>query len=194
MSDSELMIPHSRKVTDSKRELDLLERAIRDLKIEFDKFFNGARAIPPEDLRTRIQHRFQRLRGRQMRAFANQFRLNTLETKLNVLNEHWNRRLREMEHAAQRRSPAHLPAARGPDPASGIDLDGTSNRAEVEALYNELYSSSGRSKKTDFDSFRSYLDTQIVKLREKTGCKQVQFRVTGEGSNTKLKAKPIRRD
>jgi hypothetical protein len=188
------MIPHSRKVADSKRELDLLERAIRDLKIEFDKFFNGARPVPPEDLRSQIQRRFQRLRGRRMRAFADQFRLNTLETKLNVLNEYWNRRLREIERAAQRRPPSHLPAASGPDAATGINLDGTSNRAQVEALYNKLYSSSGRRKKTDFDSFRSYLDTQIVKLREKTGCKQVQFRVTGEGGSLKLKAKPVRRD
>ena len=102
--------------------------------------------------------------------------------------------MREIERAAQRRPPSHLPATSGPDAATGINLDGTSNRAHVEALYNKLYSSSGRRKKTDFDSFRSYLDTQIVKLREKTGCKQVQFRVTGEGGSLKLKAKPVRRD
>ena len=80
------------------------------------------------------------------------------------------------------------------DPVAGINFDGTNNREQVEALYNELYSSSGRSKKTDFDSFRSYLDGQIVKLKDKTGCEQVQFRISGQGSKLKLKAKPIRRD
>jgi len=194
MSDSKLMIPHSRKVTDAKRELDRLEEAIRGLKIEFDKFFNGATAIPPEELRTKIQKRFQLMRIRKMRGFADRFRLNSLETRFNVFNELWNRRLREIERAALRRSSSPAPTARALDPFAGINLDGTGNREQVEALYNELYSSSGRSKKTDFDSFRKYLDTQIDRLRDKTGCDQVQFRVAGEGNRLKLKAKPIRRD
>ena len=189
------MIPHSRKLADPRRELDRLEREIHNLKIEFDKFFNGARAIPPEELRTKIHTRLKLLRGRRMRTFADQFRLNTLETRLNVLNELWNRRTREIEQVAQRRrSATSSSAATSLDPVSGISLDGTANREEVEALYNELYSSSGRRKKTDFDSFRTYLDGQITQLREKTGCRQVQFRVSGEGSKLKLKAKPIRRE
>jgi hypothetical protein len=188
------MIPHSRKVADSRHKLDNLEQAIRLLKIEFDKFFNGATPIPPEELRTKVQKQLQRLRTLRMRTFADRFRLTSLETRLNVFNELWNRRLREMDRTAQRRPATQTPGTRAIDPAAGINLEDTASRAQVEALYNELYSSSGRRKKTDFDSFRSYLDTQITKLRAKTGCDQVQFRVSGNGNRLKLKAKPIRRD
>ena len=194
MSGSEVMISHSRKVAASKGELDHLEQSIHLLKIEFDKFFNGALPIPPEELRTKVQRTLKRLRTRRMRTFADRFRLNTLETRLNVLSELWNRRLREIDRAAQRRPAASAARPGALDPVAGISLDGTGNREQVEALYNELYSSSGRRKKTDFDSFRSYLDVQIVKLRKKTGCEQVQFRVSGQGDTLKLKAKPIGRE
>ena len=188
------MIPHSRKVAASKRELDSLEEAIRLLNIEFSKYFNGALPIPPEEMRTAVRKQFQRVRTRRMRAFADRFRLNTLETRLTVFNELWNRRLREMEGVAQRPSTVQVTTTKAHDPVAGINFEGTDHREQVEALYNELYSSSGRSKKADFDSFRSYLDGQIDKLKDKTGCEQAQFRVSGQGSKLKLKAKPIRRD
>lgn len=188
------MIPHSRKVVDSKRQINRLEDTLRVLKIEFDKFFNGATAVPPEELRTKIQKMFRRLRSRRIQSAADRFRLGSLETRFNVFNELWNRRLREIERAALRRPVAPVHATRALDPFAGINLEGTGDREQVEALYKELYSSSGRNKKTDFDSFRRYLDTQIDRLRENTGCEQVQFRVAGTGSQLKLKAKPIRRD
>jgi hypothetical protein len=71
-------------------------------------------------------------------------------------------------------------------------LDGVGNQSKVEALYNELYRSSGRSKQIDFASFQGYLERQIVQLREKTGCSSVKVRIKAEGEELKLKAKPIR--
>lgn len=186
------MIPHSRKEHGSKRDLDHLESAIQALKVAYDKFFNGANPLPPEDLRTKIQQHLRSVRSQPTQAFADRFRLNTLEARFNVLCELYNRRLRDLEKTARHRHSFPAGTERF-DPFAGIDLDGTGNRDAVEALYHQLYRSSGRPKKIDFNSFQQYLDSQIDQVRAKTGCKKVQFRVTGEGERMKLKAKPVRR-
>lgn len=186
------MVPHSRKLKNPKRELDRLEAALTELKIEFDKFFNGALAIPPERLRTDVERRFRLLRTQRFRAFADRFRFNGLETRLNVLNELFNRRLREAERAARRSDHAQGTPKSGPDPFAGVDLGTGNNQEAAEALYRELYRSSGRGRKIDFASFEQYLDNQLERLRKKTGCERVQFRVSGSGRKLKLKAKPIK--
>lgn len=186
------MVPHSRKEPGSKRDLDHLESTIQTLKVAYDKFFNGASPLPPDDLRTKIQQHLRQVRSQPTQTLADRFRLNTLEARFNVLSELYTRRLRALEKTAQSRR--SLPAGTERfDPYAGINLDGTGNRDAVEALYRQLYRSSGRRKKIDFNSFQQYLESQIDQVRAKTGCAKVQFRVTGEGERMKLKAKPVRR-
>jgi hypothetical protein len=172
--------------------LDDIDSGIRRLKVEFDRFFNRAVPIPPEDLRQKVQDDLGRLRNSHLRTSAERFRLKTLEAQYNALNELFNRRIREAELSSNRASRAALDTKKGPDPYSGIVLDGIGNHSKVEALYNELYQSSGRSKQIDFASFEGYLERQIVQLREKTGCSSVKLRIEAEGQELKLKAKPIK--
>jgi hypothetical protein len=169
-----------------------MDGQIRRLKVEFDRFFNRAVPIPPEDLRQKVQDDLERLRNSHLRTSAERFRLKSLEARYNVLNELFNRRIREAELSGARAPRAVPDTKKGPDPYSGIVLDGVGNQSKVEALYNELYRSSGRSKQIDFASFQGYLERQIVQLREKTGCSSVKVRIKAEGEELKLKAKPIR--
>jgi hypothetical protein len=186
------MIPHSRQDDDPKPDLDRLEAALKELKVEFEKFFNGAVRIPPESLKTSIEARFRRLRSRRLRLFADRFRLNGLEARFNSLNEMFNRRLREIEHGA-RSSEGHVkdkpPAL---DPFAGLELQGRNDSEAAELLYQELYRSSGRSRKVDFDTFQQFLGKQIESVQKKTGCSRVRMWVSGEGDELKLRAKPIR--
>ena len=168
--------------------LDEIESGIRRLKVDFDRFFNGALPIPPEDQRRRVARLLRRARSAPPKAFADRFLLNTLEARFNTLSELFNRRLREQELAgpvrAQRRQPKH-------DPQQGVILGKQMDAEAVTALYNKLYSSAGRRAKTDFNSFQTYLRKQVDTLRQRTGCHQIRFRVTQSNGQPTLKAKPL---
>lgn len=172
------------------REIDLLDRAIRDLKIDFERFFSGALPIPPEALRTNVQSQLRRLRNANLKSAVDIFRLSSLEARFNTYNELFNRRLREYEEGRGTAAGA-APPARRHDPQKGVLLGDRIDPDAVEALYGGLARGSGHNPRFDLDSFRQYLEQQVAAIRKKTGCDQVQFRLANEGDKMKLKAKPV---
>ena len=175
-------------MADLSESLSEIDSGIRRLKIDFDRFFNGALPIPPEDQRRRVTRLLRRARSAPNKSFADRFLLNTLEARFNTLSELFNRRLREQEVAATprgQRSPSR------PDPSRGVVLGARLDPDAVDALYRTLYSREGRGAKTDYASFERYLRKQVDALRKKTGCREIRFRVTEAGGVPKLRAKPL---
>lgn len=174
--------------------LDQLNREIRQLQIEYEKFFNGALPTPPEELRSRIQAQIRSLRTLKITTTMDNYRLGDVEARFNSYNELFNRRLRDREEG---RRPGALHAAaperRRYDPREGITFGGSFEPEAVEALYQGLVSRPGDGPKFDLDSFEKYLARQVAALREKTGCDQVQFRLAEEDGKLKLKARPVPR-
>lgn len=171
--------------------LDDLDELIRRLKIDFDRFFIGALPTPPETLRYKAFAIVRQLRTKHHKSAAVRFRINTLEAKLNSLNELFNRRMRALETGTvhQRRKPAEA-EQRGPDPYSGVVVRADADPSGVEALYSELYGREGRGAKTDIESFKGFLLSQAKTIRDKTGCGDVVFRITSKAGKLSLKAKP----
>ncbi len=180
---------------EAKETLERLEELVQRLKVDFDRFFNGALTTPPETLRFKVFAEMRRLRSEHHKSAAIRFRVNSLEAKLNSLNELFNRRLREHE-SGTRRPGARLVVDRMPkatDPYSGVVIGSKPSTREVEALYSELYKKGKRNGKSDLESFRAFLLSQADRIREKTGCAEVVFRVTSNKNGAlKLKAKPNR--
>lgn len=174
--------------------LDQLNREIRQLQIEYEKFFNGALPTPPEELRNRIQTQIRNLRNLKITSTMDNYRLGDVEARFNSYNELFNRRLRDREEG---RRPGGLHAAaperRRYDPREGITFGGRFEPEAVEALYQGLAARPGDGPKFDLDSFEKYLARQVAALREKTGCEQVQFRLAEEDGKLKLKARPVPR-
>lgn len=170
--------------------LDGLERSIGEVKVEYEKFFNGARAVPPEDLRDAVRDRIRALRNANLRGIAERFRLAQLEARFTTLSELWGRRLREAEEG---RAPATatLERVHRLDPLRGVVVGSTVETESAEALYAGLAASPGSSPRFDLESFRAYLEQQVGAIREKTGCRQVRFRLEPDGERMKLKARPL---
>lgn len=171
------------------KELSHFEGSIKRLKVDFDRFLAGAVAVPPEDLRREVFDELRWLRSRLLTTYADRFRLNNLEARLNTLNELYSRRLRDHELGADGGSSGSKP--RGPDPYRGVVFDGTTSEDGAMALYEELYGASGRDKKTDFASFHGFLEKKARRIRDLTGCGQVRFRVISKAGRLTLKAKPV---
>jgi hypothetical protein len=173
--------------------LDHLGRDIQQLRVDFERFFNGALPFPPEELRGRVQAQIRNLRSMSNLATAvDSFRLGDLEARFNSYNELFNRRVRDREEG---RAPlAHAAPSPAPprfDPAQGVVLGERVDPEAAEALYHGLAASPGDSPRFDLDSFQTYLARQVAAIREKTGCDQVQFRLANEDGKVKLKARPV---
>jgi hypothetical protein len=170
---------------------DQLGRDIRQLQIDYERFFNGGLPFPPEILRARIQTQIRNLRDLTFASFADNFRLADLEARFNVYNELFNRRVRDREEGRHQAFHAVAPAEKPRyDPAAGIVFGARADPAAVEALYQGL-AGRGEAPKFDLDSFQTYLARQAAALREKTGCAEVQFRLAEEDGKLKLKARPV---
>ena len=171
--------------------LERIDRGIQTLRIEFERFFAGGTRVPPEDLRQKLALDLRNLRNSNITSAADNFRLSTLEARFNTYNELFNRRLREREEG---RTAAAM-AAREPevprfDASAGITLGTSAPLEAVEALFDSMYRNA-TNRKVDLDSFRNYLTQQVDGIRQKTGCEEVQFRITMEDGKPRLKAKPI---
>jgi hypothetical protein len=167
------------------------------LRVDFERFFNGALPFPPEDLRTRVQAQLRTLRNASSPTPVDSFRLGDMEARFNTYNELFNRRLRDQEEGrrvqAARTAP---PEPQRYDPEKGILVGDRVDPEAVEALYQKLAASpgSGDSLRFDLDSFQTYLTKQAAAIRAKTGCSQVQFRLAAEDGKFKLKARPVQGD
>lgn len=172
------------------RQIDRLGDYLDAFRVEFEKFFAGARATPPEELRETIRAALRRLRADPMTQLVDNFRIAQIEARFNSFSELYNRRLREREEGRPAVRPVPASAAE-PDPARGVVVDGAVADAAARALYEGLARDPGSAPGFDFDSFRRYLERQAQAIRSKTGCAGVRFRLATEGGRIKLKAKPI---
>ncbi|MEO8503254.1 MAG: MXAN_5187 C-terminal domain-containing protein [Acidobacteriota bacterium] len=174
--------------------LERIDRGIQTLRIEFERFFAGGTRVPPEDLRLKLALDLRNLRNSNITSAADNFRLSTLEARFNTYNELFNRRLREREEgrtaAAMAAHESAHPETPRFDASAGITLGTSAPMEAVEALFDSMYRNA-TNRKVDLDSFRNYLTQQVDGIRQKTGCEEVQFRITMEDGKPRLKAKPI---
>ena len=169
-----------------------LDQDIRRFRIDFERFFSGNLPIPPEQRRINIQNQIKELRTIHLKAVSHRFRFNTLEAKFNAFLVLFNRRLREFELGQKSRA-ASAERASDFDPKAGVVIDGEPSAAAAQALFNGLYADSDNGPKADFEGFKDLLRKQATKIRDKTGCEEVSFRVASEKGKLKLKAKAVRK-
>ncbi len=175
---------------DIEEAIDNLDLRIRRLKIEYDRFFSGALETPPERMRQSINSKIHELRSHHIKSFTLRFRLTNLEARFNTFCVLFHRRLRVQEEGSPEQRRGDIPRSESFNPRNGILIDETPAREAIQALYNELYRSEDQPQ-ADYHRFQTYLLQQVSKIRQRTGCSQVQFRVHTEGGKTKLKAKPV---
>lgn len=171
--------------------MDQLERQIQQLRIDYERFFNGALPIPPLELQQRIQGRLRELRNSNLQGVADNFRLSSLEARFNAYHELYGRRLREREEG---HGVGAVPQIQEEDwAAAGESLlvKGGVDPAAAQQLYESLCRESPKPPGFDLESFRSYLERQAVSLRRRTGCSAVEFRLAREGEEVKLRVRPV---
>lgn len=171
------------------RDLDRFEANLQRLRVEFEKFFNGALALPPDELRQQLSDELRRLRGISQLSSVDQFRLNGAEARFNSYHELFNRRLRDLEEG-RAAAPVAVPEIRKHDPRRGVEIGERADAEAVESLFAGL-AAGPTPPKFDLDTFGRYLEKQAATIRQKTGCKTVRFRLEDDAGKIRLKAKPV---
>ncbi len=178
-------------------DLERLEAAIRQLKIQYDMFFAGALPRPPQELRTDVERLVKRYSNAPIRRYATRFHLNTLVARFNSLSELWAKNIRTLEEG-DRPVPAVADRADGGEQIlARCTVAGS--ESELEALrhlhvrYLDARKRAGdENVRLSFASFVRGVESQAGKLRDQAGCERVELRLVVHDRKVQIKARPGR--
>ncbi len=201
-------------------DLDLLEKQIRLLQIEWEKFFGGVERKPPNDLKTRVEALVRRYANAELRNNTERFRYQNLSARYNTFSELWSKRLRALEegrpmglHGAQLHqvvapppppppsppSPTEAAAARAALRAAGSSevrvKDPAADAGAVRALFDRFLAAreaAGEPGAVKFESFQKVITQQAARILTEKGAQAVDFRLETKDGKVSLKARPVR--
>ncbi|MFH1469889.1 MAG: MXAN_5187 C-terminal domain-containing protein [Pseudomonadota bacterium] len=185
--------------------LDSLELTIHQLKIVYEKYFNGIEKIEPvkerEDLRRTIRE-MDRERGTNL---VQRHRYQTLRARFISLDQYIQRNLFLIERGthpkfkfrANLADRSRQQAQQAPQAPQVSDFE--RRRVEEEATYRAVYDRylearrvCGQGDDLEFDRVRTAIHNQVRAIRSRFKCTSVKFKVVVEDGKARIKAVPQR--
>jgi hypothetical protein len=192
-------------------DLNLLDRKLADLKVQYEHYFLALARTEPLKLRAEVQGLIARWNGERITNTMHKFRYQALVGRFNSLITLWNRTVREIEegtfkgdlfrvslHEQERREKEERRSklfAKTRGPGGGEDAGATS-RAGDDALYQELLAARaacGQKGEMTRERFEKLLAGQRSEIGKRYDCSEVTFKVKVEKGKVKLVAKPVRK-
>ena len=194
-------------------DLDQLEVMLRQLQIEWERFFGGLEKKPPVEMRSRVEAIVKRYGNAEIRNNTERFRYQALSSRYNTFNELWNKRIRAIEEgrpvglhgraAAAVVPPVKAsPAAAAPAARAGASDKGEfrvrspeKDEAAVRALYEkflEARQQAGEKGTVKFDNFQKLIGQQATRIMADKGAQAVDFRLETKEGKVSLKAKVVK--
>lgn len=170
-----------------------LEVGIRQLKVQYDMFFAGARKTEPLELRQQLGAIIKLYSRTPPRVYAQQFRFQALVSRFNTMIELWGKNVRSMEEGDRR-----LPT--DPNPfvikerlvARCLFTDPKRDHDSLKRLHTRYADHARRhgDKDITFDKFVRGVAAQARKLRETADCSHIELRVVVANDRVQVKARP----
>ena len=192
-------------------DLEQIEKSIKLLQIEWEKFFGGVEKKPPTDLRARVETLIKKYAYAEIRNNGERFRYQTLSTRYATFNELWNKRMRAIEegrpmgiHGVYERKVAPPPVYAPPPPAARAAGSGSGevrvkdpggDTAAVRSLFDrflEARKAAGEAAPVKFESFQKIISQQAARILTEKGAQAVDFRLETKDGKVSLKAKPVK--
>ncbi len=195
-------------------ELNLLDKQLRRLKIEYEIFFNNPSKRPPTDIEWKVLSLLRKFSDGGRMNIAQRYRYNEMAQRYAIQSDLWRKKMRIREEGYRRPQDAILSVqgvraepeppprrhaygtARAAEKAAGsfsIECsDANGEREKVEALFKALSAAkekSGEEVSGSFDSFSAFVSKKTSEIRKQHGCDAVVYSVEVQGGQVKLKAK-----
>jgi hypothetical protein len=188
-------------------ELNVLEDALRRLKIEYDVYFGGGSKRPPNDLEWRVQSLVKKHSDTGKLNFQQRFRYNSLAQKYAIFSDLWRQKMKVKEEGYRRPSDAML-GIQGLRTESALEAVETASTPEAFSIrcgekmpnseqVRSLYEAMMQARKAagegasagSIESFTKFVRTKTAQIRQEMKCESVEFSVEVEQGRVKLKAR-----
>lgn len=171
------------------KQLQNLEKQLRELQIRYEKYFSGAEKLEPLKQREDVFRLLRHFANRRIVQTDLRFKYQNLATRYHTYAAQWDRIQRLMDEGKYVR---HLSrSARRGSPDAGKP-SGNDDK-EVDALYEDLVqahrSTQAEKRLPKRDQVANFLQKQKAKLKEKYGDREMQFQVVTEEGHPKIKVK-----
>lgn len=184
----------------------VLERGIRELQVEWEKFFGGVEKKPPVELKAKVEALIRRYAYADIRNNSERFRYQSLTARYNTFCELWNKRLRALEEgrplggpSARQSPPPIVPRAAAAETprasqASAFRVERGEDATVVKALFDqylEARKQAGDKGGMNFENFQKVVKEQTKRILTEKNARAVDFRLEVKEGKVTLKAKPI---
>jgi len=188
-------------------DLEQIDRSIRQLQIEWEKFFGGVERKPPNELKARVEALIRAHANAEIRNNTDRFRYQNLSARYNTFNEMWGKRLRALEegrvmgmHGQHAQAPAPPPrpdrAAARPAAAGEVRIQDPDRDSEaMRSLFDRFLEErrkTGESGAVKFEGFRKLIAQQASRILTEKGGQAVSFRLETKDGKVSLKAKALK--
>ncbi len=187
-------------------ELDVLERKVSDLRVEFERFFSGVLKLPPNKVKQTVQEQLRKLSNLEVDKAAERFRLQALQSRFNSLSDLWERKIQAREEG---KSLATLHMRSGvpdePTPQAGVrkvaekrdekpPSDVKPRKVDFRPLF-EKYIAAKQAAGEDvsrirYERFEELVRKQAEDIRNKTGATRLVFEIKSDEGRVRLIGRP----
>ena len=175
-------------------ELQILEAKLKQLKLDYEQYFLGARPREPVMLRGEVQKQIIKHSNVPIQNTAARFKFNSINSRFQAFKRQWDNVLRQIEAGTYKR---HVFKAdlrdrnRGaaPRPKAGGGGSGGAGEPSLFESYRDAAMACGQNVKgLTPEKLAAVVQKQEQAIRKKLGCDKVDFRVVVESGKVKLKA------
>jgi hypothetical protein len=193
-------------------DIELLEKLLRQLQVDWEKFFGGVERKPPMELRTKVESLIRRYANGEIRNNTERFRYQTMTARYSSMNELWNKRLRALEEGrplgvhGHRLPPPVAPLAAVPEPPARATpappaanseyrvRDAAADAESVRALFERFAEARMQTGEppVKYENFQKLIGNQASKILADKGALAVNFRIETKDGKVSLKARAVR--
>jgi len=178
------------------RDLDLLDKSIVSLKLDYERFFSGDLKVPPVPARKSVEQVLRRVGNVSLDRAEERFRLQALQSRFTALSELWEKRLLAREEGRSRvRPPIRLRSVEQPasspsgNAGAAASVKG-SGRGDLRSLF-ERYCAARAALGEDasrlrYDRFEELVKKQAAEIRRATGATRLAFDVQTRDGKVRL--------
>lgn len=184
-------------------DLDQMETMIGQLKVAYEKYFQGVDKIAPQREREKLKVEMRRLKIRHGNNTERRFRLGNLEAKINSYEIHWDKTLKAIEEGTFRRerfhgtpSAANAPTSTSPPilkPSKEADTAPREFSTELHKLHEsfvEARKQVGDARPVSMEALAKTVKEQAEAIKSRYKCEAVTFQVAVKDGKAILKAVP----
>lgn len=181
---------------DLRAELDHLENAVAELKVQYEQYFTGLSPLPPDKLHADVKRRLRALLSAPFRGSEVNYRLRSLKQRYHSFDTYFQRVMKQREEGVYHRDvfKANLRERIAQEEQFAQSAEGAAAKGMkelFESYRQALEKQSGRRPDVDFKAFKDSLMRRAKELKERHGVKKLTFRVVVKGGKVTVQAKAV---